>query len=159
MIPFEAEIELQVEPSVEERVGYVRLDDVRLVDLVRFTLESEGVVGPWSIVVVLTSDEHLRRLHDQFMGIDEETDVMTFPYELGPAGPDASPQGGDIVISVERAGENARTFDLTPAQEIEFLAVHGTLHLCGWNDHDPLDRERMLTRQHLIIGAFEPSQR
>jgi probable rRNA maturation factor len=159
MIPLDAEIELQIEPDVAVRMGPVALDDDRLVDLVHFTLESEDVTGSWSIAIVLTSDDHLRRLHDQFMGIDEETDVMTFPYEPDPTDPNAPPQGGDIVISVDRASDNANTFDLTPSQEISFLAVHGTLHLCGWNDLDPLDRELMLIRQRLIIDAFETAAR
>lgn len=160
MTLLDAEIELQVQPEVVERyVGYVASDHEHLKDLVRFTLNAEGVVGSWSIVVVLTSDDHLRRLHDQFMGIDEETDVMTFPYELDPANHDDSSQGGDIVISVDRAAANALSFAVTPAQEIDFLAVHGTLHLCGWNDLDPVDRERMLARQRLIIDAFETGSR
>jgi probable rRNA maturation factor len=154
--PLQAEIEVQIEPDISNRLGYVVNEPGRLVDLVRFVLESESVSGHWSIVVVLTSDEHLRQLHKQFMGIDEETDVMTFPYDPDT---DNSNQGGDIVISVDRAIENAVAYDLSPAQEVAFLAVHGTLHLCGWDDASPQDRGRMLNRQRSIIDTFDAEQR
>jgi probable rRNA maturation factor len=148
----QAEIELQIESGASDRMGDVPLMSEHLIDLLQFSLESEDVVGDWAIVVVLTSDEHLRALHNQFMGIDEPTDVMTFPYDQDGK---TSTHGGDIVISIDHVIDHAEDFGLSRAQEVEFLAVHGTLHLCGWEDTDPLDRERMLTRQRAIIAAFE----
>ncbi|MER3437103.1 MAG: rRNA maturation RNase YbeY, partial [Chloroflexota bacterium] len=74
----------------------------------------------------LTTDEHLRELHHRFMGIDEETDVMTFPLD------EDGEHGGDIVISVDRAEEQAAETGHGLSDEIRFLAVHGLLHLCGW---------------------------
>src|SRR5262249_3205892 len=91
-------------------------------------------------------DAHLRRLHRDFMGIDEETDVMTFPH--------GDDQGGDIVISIERAAEQALAYGYAAGEEVEFLAVHGVLHLCGWNDETPTQRAAMLARQTEIVEAF-----
>jgi rRNA maturation RNase YbeY len=125
----------------------VPVDMDTLSGLVEFTLRETGASGPWSIAVVLTSDEHLRQLHRDFMGIDEETDVMTFPHsEEG--------QGGDIIISVERAAEQGREAGLSLDAEIKFLAVHGLLHLNGWEDDTPDRRSRMLAKQSEIIEAF-----
>jgi probable rRNA maturation factor len=120
-------------------------------DLVRFALRSVGAAGPWSVTVMLTTDEQLRRLHREFMGIDEETDVMTFPYGNSHV---EGEHGGDIVISVERAAEQGPEHGLTVRDEVAFLAVHGVLHLCGWDDDTPQRRRRMHQRQTEIIEAF-----
>jgi probable rRNA maturation factor len=122
------------------------IDVTHLAELVRFALRALGATGCWSVAVVLTSDEHLRQLHRDFMGIDEETDVMTFPHGDEP--------GGDIVISVERAAEQAGDYGHNAAKEIDFLAVHGVLHLCGWDDDSPELRAKMLARQTEIIAAY-----
>jgi probable rRNA maturation factor len=122
------------------------VDPELLADLVVFAWAAAGGTGNPSIAVVLTDDARLRRLHRDFMGIDQETDVMTFPH-----GEDS---GGDIVISVERAADQAPDFGHGTGEEVAFLAVHGVLHLRGWNDDTPADRAAMLARQSDIIGAF-----
>jgi probable rRNA maturation factor len=123
-----------------------------LAKLVRRVLEREGQTGDWSVAVVLTSDASLRSLHRDFMGIDAETDVMTFPADGGPGGP---AHGGDIVVSVDRAMEQAPEFGSSPWGEIRFLVVHGALHLCGWDDTSEVDRAAMLERQRELIAEYE----
>jgi len=122
------------------------IDETHLAELVGFSLQALGATGHWSVAVVLTSDEHLRQLHRDYMGIDEETDVMTFPHGDEP--------GGDIVISVERAAEQAGDYGHDTGEEIDFLAVHGVLHLSGWDDNTPDRRAEMLSRQAEIIDAY-----
>jgi probable rRNA maturation factor len=121
-------------------------------NLVRHVLEREGQHGDWSVAVVLTSDQALRALHRDFMGIDAETDVMTFPSDGEPGG---SARGGDIVVSVDRATVQAPEFGLSPWDEIRFLVVHGALHLCGWDDTSPVERAAMLARQRELIAEFD----
>lgn len=121
------------------------VDDDALAKLVRYALLRSAAAGAWSIAVVLTSDQHLRELHRDFMGIDEETDVMTFPHD------EDAEQGGDIVISIDRASEQARDAGHDLSDEIRFLTVHGVLHLCGWEDDTPDKRDRMHARQSEII--------
>jgi probable rRNA maturation factor len=121
--------------------------------LVHFVLERERQSGDWSVAVVLTDDERLRALHRDFMGLDEPTDVMTFPLDGGVPG-QSEERGGDVVVSVERAAEQAASFGLTPAQETRFLVVHGLLHLSGWRDEDDEQRTRMLDRQRELLAEF-----
>lgn len=121
-----------------------------LVELVAFAVAAAGGEGRWSTAVVLTDDAHLRRLHRDFMGIDEETDVMTFPYGDVP--------GGDIVISVERAAEQAPEYGHGTDEEVQFLAVHGVLHLAGWQDGTAEERATMLARQREIIEEFRAAR-
>jgi probable rRNA maturation factor len=116
--------------------------------LALFVLEQEGMSGPWSVAVALVDDDRLRELHREFMGIDEPTDVMTFPAELPGEG------GGDIAISVDRAAVQGPEHGLDPASETLFLIAHGLLHLCGWTDALPEERERMLARQTELLSGF-----
>lgn len=128
------------------------LDERVLVPFAAHVLASEGAIGAWTVCVVFTSDEALQRLHAQFIGLDSPTDIMTFPYgeEVGEL---AQRQfGGDIVISVDRAREQATDDDWNLATELRFLVAHGLLHLLGWDDHTPADRQAMLGRQRALLS-------
>jgi len=106
------------------------------------------------VSIVLVDDREMQRMHADFMDIDEPTDVMTFPSEQEDGGP-----AGDIVISVERAAEQGAENGLSTEDEVIFLAIHGVLHLTGWDDHSDADRAAMLDRQRSIIAGFSPSKR
>ena len=143
--------------SVEVEFDVVALDAVamatdeeRLRALVLFVLAAERQVGDWAVTLVLTGDSHLRDLHARFMGIDENTDVMTFPFD-----PAQGTRGGEIVVSVERATEQGGDHGHTAAKEVEFLLVHGLLHLCGWDDLATGARDAMLARQTHLVAAFD----
>ncbi|HET8523022.1 MAG TPA: rRNA maturation RNase YbeY [Thermomicrobiales bacterium] len=140
------EFQLVVMPGVA-----VDLDAKRIRRMAEFVLQTENESGEWEIALVLTTDPHLRELHRDFMGIDAETDVMTFPAETDAAAP---ARGGDIVVSVDRAREQAPLYDNSLDQELEFLAVHGLLHLCGWDDVEPDNRAKMLSRQTELLQEF-----
>ena len=126
------------------------LDVVRLERLVVSALQAEERGRGWSVSVVLVGDPELQDLHRRFMDINEPTDCMTFPRDPE----DDDEPGGDIVISVDRAAEQGPESGLTTANEIEFLAVHGVLHLCEWDDQTDEDRAAMHRRQREIIGQF-----
>ena len=118
--------------------------------LVRHALSLEGASDAWEITVVLVDDDELSQLHEQFMGLADPTDIMTFP-----AGDDEEREaGGDLVISVERAAQQGPEHGLSGVEEVAFLVVHGLLHLCGWNDDSDDDRRLMLERQHVILDSF-----
>jgi len=115
----------------------------------RYVLLALGRAGTWAVTVALVGDDTLRRLHAEFMDDDSVTDVMTFP-----AG-EPGQEGGDIVISVDRAAEQGPEHGFTMDQEVRFLFVHGLLHLCGWNDLSTTDRERMLDQQTALLERFD----
>jgi probable rRNA maturation factor len=75
---------------------------------------------------------------------------MTFPRDPE----DDDEPGGDILISVDRAAEQGPEAGLTTETEIAFLAVHGVLHLCDWDDQTAGDRAAMHARQREIIDQF-----
>jgi probable rRNA maturation factor len=100
------------------------------------------------VTLVLAGDETVRRLNKRYRGKDRATDVLSFG--LGDGRTRGEPFG-DIVVSVDAARRQARDYGATTGQEIVRLAVHGTLHLCGYDHHAPREAARMhgLTRRLL----------
>lgn len=99
------------------------------------------------VSVVLTSNEEIQQLNARFRQQDEPTDVLSFPMD-GDAAASDEHTGlllGDVVISVEKAFEQADEYGHSPQREFTFLAVHGVLHLLGY-DHDT-EEERVNMRQ------------
>ena len=93
------------------------------------------------LAVEIVGEERIRALNREHCGRDEATDVLAFPVDG--AGPTAGPRElGDVAICPERCS------DVTEA------AVHGTLHLCGF-DHET-DQGQMLELQRRILAALPP---
>ena len=97
------------------------------------------------VALVLTGDRAMRRLNGCFRAKDAPTDVLSFPGDGGEAGL------GDVVISVESAARNARNLRRSLPQELDVLALHGFLHVLGYDhetDDGTMDRlERRLRRR------------
>ena len=100
------------------------------------------------VTLVLAGDDAVRRLNKRYRGKDRPTDVLSFG--LG-AGRQRGEPFGDIVVSVDAARRQARDYGATTNEEIVRLAVHGTLHLCGYDHHERREAARMhgLTRRLL----------
>ena len=77
--------------------------------------------------VLLVGNPRIRELNRDYRGMDKPTDVLSFPM-------DDEHMLGDIVISVDKAGEQAERFGVTFEEEMARLMVHGLLHLLGY-DH------------------------
>ena len=101
------------------------------------------------VAVALVGDRKMRDLNSRFRAIDQVTDVLSFPAGPAPAVTGRGPARflGDIVIATGRAVRQARAAGLTEQQEWRRLALHGLLHLLGY-DHEPDDgRMRRLERR------------
>lgn len=152
----------------------------------RAALEACGAPCPASIGLILADDAELAGLNATHMGKDGPTDVLSFPllppeafptYAGGPAGvvgrrragvidfalpPGRRPHLGDIVVSVERAidqaeaGRGGQTGDVhwSAADELRLLVIHGTLHVCGWDHAEPAEETSMRAlEQRLLAGT------
>lgn len=101
-------------------------------------------------VLTLTGDEHLREYNRRYRGLDEPTDVLAFAAQEKPsdvrfqAPPGTENWLGDIVISLPRARRQAHEAGHPVNDEVRLLAVHGLLHLLGY-DHAEPDEERAMT--------------
>ena len=94
------------------------------------------------MTVRLTGDRELRRLNASFLGLDEVTDVLSFPSGDSPAG---GPQGylGDLALSWPAVVRQAHAFGHPEHVEAGLLAVHGLLHLLGWDHATPAEAAEM----------------
>jgi probable rRNA maturation factor len=150
-----ASVDLQIVAGVDlpENISVDHLSG-----FVAYILDREGASGDWSLGIRFTSDDEIQRLHRDFMGIDTPTDIMTFPYGgLGEGFPGKvdHDRGGDLVISVDQARDNAALAVWTINDELLFLVAHGVLHLLGWNDHSDAERDAMLARQHELLKDWQ----
>lgn len=113
------------------------------------------------VAIALVSDRRIRELNRQFRGKDAPTDVLSFTSH--PDADHAAPSGpaplGDIVISTQTARRQARENGHTYGRELKVLALHGLLHLLGYDHHDPDDRGRMrrLERRLRVKGGLHAS--
>jgi probable rRNA maturation factor len=114
-----------------------------------------SVVG--EVVVALVGDRKMRDLNRQFRAIDKVTDVLSFPTDPVPAGLNAAPDPflGDVVIATGRAARQARAAGLTESQEWRRLALHGLLHLLGY-DHEQDDGQMERLERRLRRRAGLP---
>lgn len=136
------------------------LTKTSLHSLCLWALEAEEASGDWEIGIMLISDEVIQDMHRDFMGVDSPTDIMTFPYQppwFDTRAPVVS--GGDFVISMETASANAVTAGWKLRDELEFLVLHGVLHILGWDDADPEARGAMLSRQTRILEEWRNRSR
>lgn len=98
------------------------------------------------VSVLLADDSEVKDLNRQFRRIDEPTDVLTFPS-------DNPMLLGDIAISVPYAERQAKSRRVSLKQEIGFLAIHGGLHLLGFDDESEDDRKVMVEEMNRAAVA------
>ena len=125
--------------------------------LERFVARAKRAVRVRGVVnVLVTTSRELRLLNSRFRGLDKATDVLSFPPILGLVADFA----GDVAISADIAAQNARRLGHSVADEIRILALHGMLHLAGYDherDSGIMARKEMLLRKRLglPVGLIE----
>jgi probable rRNA maturation factor len=145
-------ITVQIEPQYEDR-----LDGDKLHQLAMTVLREEGAPTPCEVGIVITDDEEVHALNRQYLGHDYQTDVISFGMSEGGDAefvtPAERPQYlGDVVISYDRAAEQASDYGHSTEVEVATLMVHGLLHLLGYDDTTEPDRAKMHARQDELVG-------
>lgn len=108
----------------------------------RFVARAKRAVGlRGAVTVLVTSSRELQALNARFRGKDRPTDVLSFPAEVIAEHRFA----GDVAISADIAAQNARRLGHAAADEVKILALHGILHLAGY-DHEA-DRGEMARKE------------
>lgn len=109
------------------------------------------------VSVIIGEDAMLKELNRDYRGKDEPTDVLSFSY-LEPAGEVLSGSDdnavGDIYISIDRAREQAEAAGHNLDREIFLLAVHGMLHLLGYDHSDNAESIMMREKEKEVIDKF-----
>lgn len=94
-------------------------------------------------------DEHILEVNRQFLDHDTYTDIITFDYVA------ADLISGDILISVDRVGENASTYGVPFEQELHRVVIHGVLHLFGQGDKSPDEAAEMRRQEAEALALWE----
>ncbi len=141
---------IQVEIEVDEASTFVDAESIRTVERAIQTIlgrEGFGDHRHASVTVLLTGDARLRELNREFAGEDHATDVLSFAAEPSDGFPivDQDPDDylGDIAISIPQTERQARDKNQPFVRELSMLAIHGTLHILGY-DHATADEERIM---------------
>jgi len=171
---------------VRRRRGGITVTATELRALVERALRVSGAPKSGEAVITLVDDSEITALNESQMKKRGATDVLSFPL-LEPTAYPARPGTvrraahkvsapiitnetlplGDIVISIDRAIAQAReghggtdgATSHAPADELRLLAVHGALHLCGWDHRTPAGRTAMWAEQERILRAHTRAMR
>jgi probable rRNA maturation factor len=98
--------------------------------------------------VVLVGDRRMGALHEQFMGVAGPTDVLTFPIDADAIG---NVIAGEVYVCVPEARRQAKSRGIDPKREVLLYALHGMLHLLGYDDRTSRDYRIMHSTEDLIL--------
>ncbi len=128
---------------------------------VHFELENEQNLKKWISNVVLRrgkavgnisylfcDDNYLLGVNRQYLNHDTYTDIITFDYVVG------NLISGDIMISVDRVGENAEKFGVPFEQELHRVVIHGVLHLLGQGDKTDSEAAEMRRLENEALALW-----
>lgn len=123
--------------------------------LARRTLDSEGVVPPAEVSVVITDDAQVHELNQRYRGVDAPTDVLSFGLDddagfVSPPG--SARQLGEVVIAYPTAVRQAARARHGIDEELAHLLVHGLLHLLGYDHELPKEARLMRAREEALLG-------
>ena len=126
-----------------------------------FELKNEGLIKKWISEIVLfygkrlgrinylfCSDEYIYDANVKYLNHDTYTDIITFDSVEG------NLISGDILISVERVGENAKTLSLSFEEELHRVIIHGVLHLLGFKDKSDADAQLMRQKENESLSVL-----
>lgn len=154
--------------NLQNVVEYTNELDGLVERAVKETLKQEKIDFDVEVSVMYVDNEQIHKINKEHRGIDRPTDVLSFPmidfdapcvpsYDLTN---EIDPQTkcvpiGDIVISLEKAKEQAELYGHSIEREIAFLTIHSMLHLLGY-DHETSssDEETMFKRQDVILAEL-----
>lgn len=121
--------------------------------MLKFIVKYEQLKTNHIISYVLVDSEQIQAINNQYRKINQPTDVISFayyedksilPYELG-----------DIFINIDDCYRQAQLYDHSVLREFTFLAIHGTLHLIGYDHQKPSDEKEMFGRQEEILKVLK----
>ena len=131
---------------------------VRLEKAAEYTLDHQKVDLNTDLAIVIGDDDQIQSLNRDYRGVDQPTDVLSFP--LGSKDPHSGHVNlGDIIISLPRAAAQADAEGHSLEDELVLLVVHGLLHLLGYDHEEDDGREEMWRVQDDILDGLEVTAR
>ena len=97
---------------------------------------------------IFCNDKYLLNLNKTYLHRNTLTDIIAFDYS------ENNSVSGDIFISIDRVKENAKSLKLTFHNELSRIIIHGTLHLCGYNDNTAKEKISMRKKEDTYLQRF-----
>ncbi|MEX6358635.1 putative rRNA maturation factor [Staphylococcus cohnii] len=126
-------------------------------DLLTFAKEKEGIENDAELSVTFVDKGEIQQINKMYRDKDKVTDVISFALEEDEpeiSGLDIPRVLGDIIICTEVAQSQADEYGHSFERELGFLALHGFLHLLGYDHMDEVDEKEMFGRQDEILNAY-----
>lgn len=146
-------MKLKIYYANEQKIVKIPLSLRNLINrVVKATLENENFKKDAEVSVSFVDNETIHKLNLEYRGKDKPTDVLSFPMTDGDEEDDdidlstGAVMLGDIIISAEKAMEQANEYGHGIEREICFLAVHSTLHLLGYDHETSEDDEKYMNQ-------------
>ncbi|MEC1920107.1 rRNA maturation RNase YbeY [Bacillus subtilis] len=147
--------------DIVDETGSVSEEMLKEVEnLLQFAAEREGVQDQAEVSVTIVSNDDIHQINKEYRGKDAPTDVISFALEeegegeVEIVGAEIPPVLGDIIISADRTREQAEEYNHSFKRELGFLAVHGFLHLLGYDHMTKEEEEEMFTKQKELLDAY-----
>lgn len=145
---------------LDETEKLTEKDIATVMELLNLAAKHEEVEADSEVSVTFVSNEKIQEINREYRDKDQPTDVISFAMEeLGEgemelSGLDMPRVLGDIIISVQRAEEQAAEYGHSFHRELGFLAVHGFLHLLGYDHMTEAEEKIMFARQKDILDEY-----
>ncbi|MCD8501248.1 MAG: rRNA maturation RNase YbeY [Bacillaceae bacterium] len=149
---------MSIHIEIQDETGQVNEEQIALVKkLLHFASTEENVDESAEVSVTFVSNETIKEINREYRQKDYVTDVISFA--LNDDDSDTMIEEipnllGDIIISYEKAIEQAEEYQHSLDREVGFLAVHGFLHLLGYDHMNESDEKEMFTKQEEILKAY-----
>lgn len=150
-----------MEIDFQDRTDAVKEDHIELVhQLLTFAAQEEKVPMDSEVSLTFVHNDEIQELNRDYRQKDTPTDVISFALqeegedELHVIGEEIPIMLGDIVISIDKAKEQAEEYGHPLERELGFLALHGFLHLLGYDHINEEDSKKMFSRQKEILDAY-----
>lgn len=144
-----------------DETGEVTDEQIQTLEqLLCYAAEVEQVPDGAEVSISFVDNEQIRIINRDYRGKDQPTDVISFALEeMGEGeieiiGADIPPVLGDIIISVPKAKEQATEYGHSLMRELGFLAVHGFLHLLGYDHETEEEEKEMFAKQEQILEKY-----
>ncbi|WP_436881564.1 rRNA maturation RNase YbeY [Staphylococcus gallinarum] len=125
--------------------------------LLTFAKEQEQIEGEAELSVTFVDKDEIQEINKTYRDKDKVTDVISFALEEDEpeiTGLDMPRVLGDIIICTDVANEQAESYGHSFERELGFLALHGFLHLLGYDHMNETDEQEMFGRQDQILNAY-----
>lgn len=144
-----------------DKTDSVEADYINLVEeLLTIAAEQEKIQENAEVSISFVDNDEIQEINKTYRDKDQPTDVISFALEdefegeVEIIGVELPRVLGDIIISVDMAKVQAEEYNHSFKRELGFLAVHGFLHLLGYDHMNEADEAKMKQRQEEVLGAY-----